>query len=192
MAARETEVTTRIPNFTYLDSGAFGVGNWLVDAEGCLALSDLGRLQEGTWLGHRHKAPPIVILLYSPLNTFKVRCQKDMRMMPRLWAGPSMQLRLGPTSFPMMVCSKTDQSRIAARGSAGHAEMLENVYPGADPQDMKMVRIVLRQLIHEDPDKREGGVHGMTFAQLEQQLRDDCHWDDRRISRRLPHLSAAA
>ena len=56
-----------------------------------------------------------------------------------------------------------------------HAEMLENAYPEADSGDMKIMRMVLRQLVHENPDKRTGGVHGMTFAQLEQQLREDHH-----------------
>ena len=57
-----------------------------------------------------------------------------------------------------------------------HAEMLQAAYPLADPADMKIMRLVLRQLVHEDPDKRAGGVHGMTFAQLEHQLRHDYHW----------------
>ena len=57
-----------------------------------------------------------------------------------------------------------------------HAEMLENAYPGADSGDMKIMRMVLRQLLHEEPNKRTGGAHGMTFSQLEQQLREDHHW----------------
>ncbi|KAK9865737.1 hypothetical protein WJX84_003638 [Apatococcus fuscideae] len=142
MAARETEVmiTTRSPNFTYLDSGAFGVPPlpftilkaWLLQQISVMRDLEIRGLShndikpKGTWIGHRSKAPPIVTLLYSP---------------PEYFQG-----------------------------------MLETVYPDADPQDLKMMRIVLRQLVHEDPDKRVGGVHGMTFVQLEQQLRDDCHW----------------
>ncbi|KAK9838630.1 hypothetical protein WJX74_000207 [Apatococcus lobatus] len=158
-------------------------GNWLVDAEGCLALSDLGGLQKGTWIGHRSKAPPIVTLLYSPPEYFQGQTPKGHENDAWALGWTFHAAATGVNFFSYDEDQEVYTQAVAGddlRGNIACAlRMLETVYPDADPQDLKMMRIVLRQLVHEDPDKRVGGVHGMTFVQLEQQLRDDCHWDDR-------------